>query len=328
MQIFLTNPIYWIGNNDLFNFSGEAIYMWYKGQSTQSRVKYHSSIHNFEIDEQIKNDFNRINSEDEFSLHGLHLSALILQSDDEQEHQAAASYLQKILADETSYNYNLALAIASRPNITDSLETRLKLFKAAVQNLNRARFEEIFLLFLSFNYNLIDEDLVEYLVGLRRGEDILYITKNIFQLQAEKLEAGESFENSYVASLLDLLAVYSSKHPTTFKRIRRFIMRYAVFSSSDKLKQKADLTLINLKKGLREWLGKNQTVAVDMETGEEYGWEEVVIFEEGIDPEDRLRLKNALIKTAVLREAIFLFSKGVLLRLNNLLPGGVWISHL
>jgi len=328
MQIFLTNPVYWIGNNDLFNFSGESIYQWYRGQLAQPGVKYHSSCHNIKIDEGVKNDFKRINSKDEFSLQGLQLSALILQSDEEKEHLAAAGYLQKILADETNYNYNFAMAIASRPNITGSLETRQKLFKAVVQNLNRARFEEIFLLFLSFNYNLINEDMIEYLIGLKRGEDILYITKNIFQLQAEKLETGESFENSYVASLLDLLEAYSYKHPTTFKRIRRFIMRYAVFSSSDKLKQKADLTLINLKKGLREWLGKNQTVAVDMETGEEYGWEDVLIFEEGIDPEDRLRVKNALIKTAVLREAIFLFSKGVLLRLNNLLPRGVWISHL
>lgn len=328
MQTFLTNPVYWMGNNDLYDFSGEAIYQWYRQQSAQPQIKYHSSLHNFKIDEQIKDDFNRINSKDEFSLHGLHLSVLILQSDDEQEHVIAASYLQKILADETIYNYSLALAIASRPNITNSLETRQKLFKAAVQNLSHARFEEIFLLFLSYNYNLIDEDTIEYLVGLKRGEDILYITKNIFQFQAEKLEVGESFENSPVASLLDLLEAYSFKHPTTFKRIRRFIMRYAVFSSSDELKQKADLTLINLKKGLREWLGTNQTVAVDMETGEEYGWEDVLIFEKGIDPEDRLRMKNALIKTSILREAIFLFSKGVLLRLNNILPGGVWISHL
>jgi long-subunit acyl-CoA synthetase (AMP-forming) len=328
MQIFLTNPVYWIGNNDLFNFSGVAICQWYKGQPEQQQVKYHSSFHSFKIDEQTETEFNRINSKEEFSLRGLHISALILQTDDEQGHLTATSYLQKILGDETSYYYNLALAITSRPNITDSVELRQILFKAVVQNLNRTRFEEIFLLFLSFNNNLIDDDLIEYLVGLKRGEDILHIAKNIFQLQAEKLEVGESFENSYIASLLDLLEAYSSKHPTTFKRIRRFIMRYAVFSSSDKLKEKADLTLINLRKGLREWLGKNQTVAVDMETGEEYGWEEVLAFEEGIDPEDKLRLKNALIKTSVLREAVFLFSKGVLLRLNNLLPGGVWISHL
>ncbi|MGB5895122.1 MAG: AMP-binding protein, partial [Ignavibacteriaceae bacterium] len=175
MQLFLTNPNYWIGNNDLFNFSGEAIYQWYKGQPAQPRVKYHSSINNFKISKQIKDDFNRINSNNEFSLNGLHLSALILQSDEEKEHPGATNYLQKILGDETNYNYNLALAIASRPNITDPLETRLKLFKAAVQNLNRARFEEIFLVFLSFNNNLIDEDLIEYLVGLKRGEDILYI---------------------------------------------------------------------------------------------------------------------------------------------------------
>jgi hypothetical protein len=83
-----------------------------------------------------------------------------------------------------------------------------------------------------------------------------------------------------------------------------------------------------LQQGLRNWLGKNQTVSVDMETGKEYGWEEVLIFEDGIDLEDRIRIRNALIKTPVLREAIFLFSKGVFLRLDNILPGGVWISNL
>ena len=108
---------------------------------------------------------------------------------------------------------------------------------------------------------------------------------------------------------------------TSFKRVRRFIMRYAVFSDLEELKQKAEKTLNNLKAGLREWLGKNQTVAVDMETGDEYGWEDVLTFEDGIDAEDRLRMKNALIKTSVLREAIFLFSKSVLLRLDNILPG-------
>jgi len=65
-----------------------------------------------------------------------------------------------------------------------------------------------------------------------------------------------------------------------------------------------------------------------METGKEYGWEEVIIFEEGIDLEDRTRIKNAIIKTSVLREAIFLLSNGIFLRLDNILPGGVWISLL
>jgi len=328
MQILLTNPIYWIGNNDLFIFAGETIYQWNRGQSVQPQIKFISSCHNFKIDEQTKNDFYRINSKDEFSLTGLHIAALILQTDDEQEHADAADYLQKILGDETNYNYNLALAIASRPNITEPLETRLQLFKAVIQNLNRTRFQEIFMVFLGFNYNLINDNLIDYLVELKRGDDILFIAKNIFKLRAEKLKTGESFENSCLGSLLDLFEAYGFKHPTTFKRLSRFIMRYALFASSDELKHKAYSTLSNLRMGLREWLGKNQTVAVDMETGEEYSWEDVLTFEEGIDPEDRLRMKNALIKTSLLREAVFLFSKGVLLRLNNLLPGGVWISHL
>ena len=73
---------------------------------------------------------------------------------------------------------------------------------------------------------------------------------------------------------------------------------------------------------------KNQKFAVDAETGEEYGWKDVLTFEEGIDAEDRQRIKNAIVKTPVLREAIFLFSGGVSLRLDNVLPGGVWVSNL
>jgi long-chain acyl-CoA synthetase len=328
MQTFLTNPTYWIGNEELFAFSGDTIYQWYRQQSAQSKVKYDSADSNLSIDSQSKETFNRVNRKDEFSMKGLHLAALILQSDNEDEHIEAVKYLEKILSDETNYNYNLALEIACRPNITESLQTRRNMFKAAVKNLSRSEFEETFLLFLNLNYDLINKDIIDFLADLKRGEDVLQITKGILQLEIEKLEGGEPYEFSPVPSLLDLLEVYSFKHPTAFKRIRRFIMRYAVFSSLDMLRAKADSTLNKLKQGLREWLGTNQTVAVDLETGEEYGWEEVLIFEDGIDAEDRLRLKNALIKTSVLREAVFLFSSSVLLRLNNILPGGVWISHL
>jgi hypothetical protein len=63
-----------------------------------------------------------------------------------------------------------------------------------------------------------------------------------------------------------------------------------------------------------------------VETGEEYSWEDVLTFEEGIDADDFVRIKNSIVKTAVVREAVFLFAKGVQLRLDDVLPGGIWIS--
>jgi hypothetical protein len=54
----------------------------------------------------------------------------------------------------------------------------------------------------------------------------------------------------------------------------------------------------------------------------------VIIFEESIDPKDEARLLSAIKNTTLIREAVFLFSKGVLVRLNDIPPGGVWVSLL
>ena len=58
-----------------------------------------------------------------------------------------------------------------------------------------------------------------------------------------------------------------------------------------------------------EWLGENKAVAVDIETGEEYGWDDVLTFEPNILLEDKSTIIEAIIETPLLREAIFLFSK-------------------
>ena len=49
---------------------------------------------------------------------------------------------------------------------------------------------------------------------------------------------------------------------------------------------------------------------------------------EGINSEDKERMFLAIKNTTLIREAIFLFSKGVQMQLDNIPPGGVWISLL
>ena len=67
---------------------------------------------------------------------------------------------------------------------------------------------------------------------------------------------------------------------------------------------------------------------MDPETGQEYHWREVVAFEDEVPEGDRPRLLAAIRETAILREAVFLFSKGALIRLSDIPPGGVWIRLL
>ena len=328
MQTLLTNPYYWLGNQELYDFVGEGIYQWYRLQSPNPEIKYSSSIRNISTNENMSGSLKKMNDKQELSLRGIHLAALMLQSNNKTKEKLATDYFRLALEDETNYNYNLALEIASRPNLTSLLTTRRNLLKAIIPSLNKNRIEEILNLYLNHNYNILNPDLIKEIVNLWSEEGVLSILEGITQLQIEKLDEEHSFAKSSVPSLFDLIEAYCNRHPTTFKRIRRFILKHAVFGTVSALKEKAESALHNIQQGLRDWLGQNQSVAVDMETGKEYGWEDVLIFEEGIDAEDRQRMKNAFLKTSILREAIFLFSTGVLLRLDNILPGGVWISHL
>ncbi len=327
-QNFLTNPIYWMGNQKLFSFAGRSIFQWIRNQSRQADIKFHASDYNIVLDKELIQNFKKINQQNEFSVNGLHIAALIFQSDNVEMHGEAIKYLTNILSDETNYNYNLAIDIASRPDITTAIETRRELFKSISYNLEMEKFEEILLSYIRSDFGFINTDIKNYLVKLNRGEDFLSVTEGILQLEIEKIEGGNRFDKSSAASLLNLLESYGCNHPTMYKRIRRSIMRMALFTSSVELKEKAESAIRNMMVGLRKWIGKNQTVAVDLETNEEYGWEDVIIFDDNIVDEDKKRMKEAILNSSVLREAVFLFSGGFLLRLENVLPGGVWISHL
>jgi hypothetical protein len=148
--------------------------------------------------------------------------------------------------------------------------------------------------------------------------------KILFQITREYCQEG----NKRGVHLLRLLSKYGSTHPTKYKVIRQFLASCQLENYQDSFRRAARIARYECRDGFREWLGTTQEVAVDIETGEEYHWEDVIIFEESIDPQDEKRLLSAIRNTTLIREAVFLFSKGVLVRLNDIPPGGVWVSLL
>ena len=83
---------------------------------------------------------------------------------------------------------------------------------------------------------------------------------------------------------------------------------------------------MKLLKGFRKWIGENQFVAVDVETSEEYQWQDVTIFEDGIMGNEKGKILDIIKNTSLIRESIFLFSGGNVIRLYDIPPGGIWIS--
>ncbi len=131
-----------------------------------------------------------------------------------------------------------------------------------------------------------------------------------------------------VASMLQLLAEYGSMHPARFEPLRHALVRVELLAASSAVRDEAGRAAERLAQGFRGWLGPVRRIAVDPEAGEEYRWDDVVTFEDGIDEDDRLRILEAISRTGLLREAVFLFSGDALLSLADIPPGGIWVSLL
>src|SRR5690606_824749 len=115
-------------------------------------------------------------------------------------------------------------------------------------------------------------------------------------------------------------------HPSSYERIRRFFLQYELYGSIKDLRMLAQKSRAEVRNQFTNWLGDVQRVSIDPETGEEYRWNDVLIFDGSISDTDKEILTKAISERQIIREAIFLFSNGVLISLNNILPSGVWIS--
>jgi long-chain acyl-CoA synthetase len=100
-----------------------------------------------------------------------------------------------------------------------------------------------------------------------------------------------------------------------------------LYGARKDIRDTAQKSRLEISKKFIAWLGEVQHVAIDPETGEEYRWNDVLIFDQAISESDQHILRKAISQNQVIREAIFLFSGGVLVSLNNILPSGVWISN-
>ena len=326
LQDLLNNPLLWIGNKKLFDFAGNGIFHWSRKESRSSEVSFLSVEDSTSaIDEEIE-IIKKINSSDDFSLFGLNLAFRIICSQNENQ-TAALSYIGKIITNEANPFNSLCLNIAARASIYRTTEIRRRVFLTLLKVSEEAQFGFLFNTFLNADSEILNDEVIILITETEKGNERLRVIENYITKALNNYAVNKS-SKILVQSLFELISLDGMKHPTNFSRVRRFIMRHQAFSLDAFVKDSAEKSLQKLQQGLRDWMGVNHGMAIDTETGEEYSWEDVLVFEEGIDAEDRLRIKNAIVKTQLIREAVFLFSNGIALRLDNILPSGIWISQL
>ncbi|HKI79376.1 MAG TPA: GNAT family N-acetyltransferase [Ignavibacteriaceae bacterium] len=326
-QIFIT-PLYWIGNKGLFEFTGESIFQWFRQNKGDDKIIFDSRSTVFIPDKELKDQVQKLYALNDQTLYGFHLAVLLIESEETDDGYIGLQYLKTLLDDESQPHYFTALTVLQRPGLTGSLNIRRELFKIGIAKFRGNAFADFLELYLKHNFDLLDNSIINLIVDKSRGDENLKAIELVLKHEIEFGTIYNKINDTPIPALFALLSQYGIQHPNCYKRIRQIFMYYKLFKEWEELVEYADKARLDMLQGFRKWLGSNPSVAVDVETGEEYRWSDVIIMEEGINKSDKQLLIKAISETSLIREAIFLFSDGTLVGLNNILPGGLWISHL
>ncbi|MBU2492571.1 MAG: GNAT family N-acetyltransferase [Bacteroidetes bacterium] len=328
LQIFFTNPIYWVGNYSLLKFTGDSIFQWYRQSDPDSKIKFYSTEDVIDQNEYEFLKLQKIDTENEISINGLNIAVVQLQSGEKEYSFFAANYLNKLMYDDSLPIYKLTKQILLRPQLSTYLNVRRKMFLITSKYLKTPELNSLFDIYLLRDKNLLDDSVINEFVNNVKGIEYLETVELQIQKEFQEKYQRKDLRNSSLTGLLNLLCVLGIKHPARYKKIRQIFVRYQLVKDWPEVSELANKLRTRVRNEFRSWLGENKSVAVDIETGEEYGWNDVLTFEPDILEENKLRISKAISELPVLREAIFLFSTGIIIQLNNILPSGIWISHI
>ena len=256
----------------------------------------------------------------------LHRAALVAESSNATEAVTAIRTLEHMLEASDPDIVEESLRLLRRASQNPAKSVIRRAFQVLATHERGPGYREMVRRFLDVLPDLFDGDTIGLLAERTLNRDQLHA----FFAEAESRWASfqEPGQIEVAGSLLTFLAEYGAHHPTSYRRIRAFITGAALTAAEDDIRSAAGEALEYLRTGFRTWLGSLSRIAVDPETGFEYRWDDVVEFADDIDEDARDRLLGALRSTPMLREGIFLFSRGASVNLSDILPGGVWIRHL
>ncbi len=139
--------------------------------------------------------------------------------------------------------------------------------------------------------------------------------------------AGDVSDRRLLVGTMRLTTAFAVAHPRWYAPVRVPLARLSLHPDAE-IAARAQEEHDRLRRGFTHWIGPNLRLAIDPETGEEYGWKDVVAFEHGIPGATRELLLRALADTTLVRASVFLFGNGALISLADLPSGGASVSHL
>jgi hypothetical protein len=327
LGVLLTTPRLWLGNEELVTFVPLDTHLRERPGRAGDAIERQARTAPGTVDDGVRSAVTAALSRRDLDLMDLHRAARLLESSDEEGALNAVALLGRVAEEEEGPLSEPAREVLRRAAAGPFLEVRRRAFSVLAPVEREGRALATLERFLAAPGVLLDastrEALCERTLSEARLEAFIAATREA----CEAADAGRARDRRG-ASLLKFLAAYGASHPIRYRPIRAFLVRTMMFGGRLSVREEARRALDELIRGFRGWLGPAARIAVDPETGQEYRWDQVVAFDDAVPPKDRERLLAAIKETALLREAVFLFSGGALPRLADIPPGGVWIRAL
>jgi long-subunit acyl-CoA synthetase (AMP-forming)/N-acetylglutamate synthase-like GNAT family acetyltransferase len=323
----LTSPRLWLGNEELVRFVSLDTATRRRTERRQEGLAWSGRPAAYATEE---NDHERLESflrRDDLDLLDLDLAARMLDSAHETDALLAIRVLEEILERDEGHLVEPSRLLLARAAGARLPAVRRRAFQVLVPAERESRFPDVLRRFVERDPDLFDAE-----TRLAVSDDTLSEAKlEVFidcTLEACTAAAATDAGTRLARGLLDFLADYGAVHPTGYRRVRAFLESLTLLAPTERCRTEARRAGDRLLDGFRDWLGPGARVAVDPDRGREYRWEDVVVFDDAVPAADRPRLLTAMKRTSLIREAVFLFSKGVVVHLSDIVPGGLRIRLL
>ncbi|MGD8698065.1 MAG: GNAT family N-acetyltransferase, partial [Gemmatimonadales bacterium] len=324
----LATPRLWLGNDELVAFAPLDLDDRQRPGRSAEAIKWIRSVRPTHPKAADRDSLDESIGHAEWSLLELHQAAWMLVATDDRSALNAVRLLERVLASsEEGALAEPTRSLLARGAAIPSAEARRRAFQVLVPYEKPMRFREIVGDFLARDPDLLDPEtravLCERSLPTSKTDDLIDLA-----WEACAQPPQEEGDEQRAISLLDFLTDYGGAHPTLYRRIRAFLVRASLFGATERVRDHAEQGRNKLRDAFFQWLGPTPRIAVDTETGQEYRWEDVVVFAEGTDEDDQRRLTSAIKNTPFLSGSVFLLHGGRLVRLADIPPGGVWVRLL
>ena len=323
----LSTPLLWLGHNDLVEFAPLEIAHRDRRRRRDPEIRWRRRVGAGQTSGAERVEAADVLDKPSIDLMDVHLAAHLMNSTDTEIGVMAVNILEHVIEHGEGELTDLTLNTLRHAAIGACTEATRRAFRILTLAERPSLYHQTLTTFIDANPELFDDELATVLIEHELSPETVHSlvaeTEERFRLGTESAVAAAT-----AASMLHFLADYGAAHPARYRQLRGFITRMSVSAPSAEGQTLARRAISHLDEGFRKWLGQPSRIAVDPDTGLEYRWDDVVAFADDVDEEAQHRLLAAIKSTTLLQEGIFLFSRGATVRLEDILPGGVWVRLL